>query len=81
MTLALADYGDLIEARYCLSEIPDFQGLLPKSSDVGVPVFEIQDNEIHETGPVLAGFKTRRDSFRAQFQSIADKLVALLSHA
>lgn len=81
MMLAPADYGDLVAARYCMSEIPDFQGLLPKSSDIGVPVFEIEDNEIHEAGNVLAGFKTRRDTFRVQFQSIANKLIDLLAHA
>ncbi|MDP2105196.1 MAG: ParA family protein, partial [Desulfobulbaceae bacterium] len=42
MTLDLADYDDdFDETGYCLGQIPDFQGLLPKSYDVGVPVFEL----------------------------------------
>lgn len=62
---------------FCLAEIPDFQGLLPKAHDVGVPVFAIKDNEIKETGPVLDGMKTRRDRFHQLFSSIAEKIIVI----
>ena len=40
MTLNSKQYTqDLIDSGYCLDEIPDFQGLLPKSRQAGVPVF------------------------------------------
>jgi len=82
MTLDLADYDDdFDETGYCLGQIPDFQGLLPKSYDVGVPVFELTDREIRETGPVLAGMKAKRDMFEEQFDEIAGKIVEYLEHA
>jgi chromosome partitioning protein len=81
MMLPLAAYGDLAGRRYCLSQIQDFHGLLPKSHDVGVPVFELSDAEINEKGAVLDGFKTNRDNFRIQFKAISDQLVGLLAHA
>jgi chromosome partitioning protein len=81
MLLATADYGGLVTRRYCLSQIQDFHGLLPKSQDAGVPVFELTDAEINEQGSVLAGAKKNRDGFRAQFQGISDELSALLTHA
>jgi cellulose biosynthesis protein BcsQ len=81
MTLGPAEYGVIATDKYCLGEIPDFQGLLPKSNDVGVPIFEITDEEIKETGPILANAIERRDRFRAQFQDIAGKLTAALAHA
>ncbi|MDJ0731711.1 MAG: ParA family protein [Crocosphaera sp.] len=69
-----------IDSGYCLDEIPDFQGLLPKSRQAEVPVFELTDNEINETGTVLEGMKTRRDQFKIKFQSLTNKLVELLSY-
>jgi chromosome partitioning protein len=54
MTFQPADYGDMATKSYCLGQIPDFQGLLPKSHEAGVPIFAITDAEIGETGPVLA---------------------------
>ena len=82
MTLTEEEYGvDLISAEYCLGEIPDFQGLLPKANEVGVPVYEITDAELRETGPVLAGLQEKREMFRSQFEGIADKIATMLEHA
>ncbi|MEL4894148.1 ParA family protein [Crocosphaera sp. Alani8] len=81
MTLNQEQYTqEFIDGGYCLDEIPDFQGLLPKSYQAGVPVFELTDNEINETGTVLEGMKTSRDKFQVKFQSITDKLVQLLNY-
>lgn len=69
-------YGEAgIANDFCLAEIPDFQGLLPKAHDVGVPVFAIKDAEIHETGPILEGMKTRRGVFYDLFKSVSDKII------
>lgn len=81
MTLPDADYGGLESESFCLGEIPDFQGLLPKSYDAGVPVFAVTDAEIGETGPVKAGFQQRRAAFDSQFSAISDKIVNSLNHA
>ncbi len=81
MMMLAADYGGLVNRRYCLSQIQDFHGLLPKSHDAGVPVFELTDAEINEQGAVLEAAKSNRDAFRAQFKGISDEVSALLSHA
>jgi chromosome partitioning protein len=81
MTLDPEQYTeDFIESAYCLDEIPDFQGLLPKSYQVGVPVFELLDAEIRETGPVLAQLVKNRDNFERKFGELNKKLIRLLSH-
>ncbi|MHC5756066.1 MAG: ParA family protein [Nostoc sp.] len=81
MTLNSEEYQqDFIESGYCLNEIPDFQGLLPKSHQAGVPVFELLDTEINETGPVLQQMKNNRDKFKGKFESLNDKLLELLSY-
>jgi len=75
-------YNDAaIESSYCLAEISDFQGLLPKALDSNVPVFAIQDSEIGETGPVLANLKRNRDTFHELFQDVAQKILTLVKHA
>lgn len=81
MTLPAADYAGLQDEHYCLAEIPDFQGLLPKAHQAGVPVFALEDDELEATGPVLEGFKERRAFFREQFHGLAAKIGDLLDHA
>lgn len=81
MTLTHAEYGPLAAESYCLGQIPDFQGLLPKSNDVGVPIFELTDDEIKETGPILENAIIKRDQFNAQFVDIAAKVSQLAAHA
>jgi hypothetical protein len=81
MALTPQQYGALVAAEFCLAEIPDFQGLLPKSQDAGVPVFALEDHEINETGPILAGLKEKRELFRQQFNDISTKLTRLLAYA
>ena len=81
MTLDTEEYKqDFINSGYCLDEIPDFQGLLPKSHQAGVPVFELLDTEIGETGPVLNQMKSNRDKFKTKFQLLNNKLIDLLSY-
>ena len=72
--MALTDdiYGDeFLQNGLCLSEIPDFQGLLPKSIDAGAPVYTLTNDEIHETGPVLDGMVNNRDRFNVLFEDLA----------
>ncbi|SFM74326.1 ParA family protein [Rugamonas rubra] len=72
---------DFIAAQYCLAEVPDFQGLLPKSQQAGVPVFELTDREIGETGPVLADMQEKRRLFAEQFLGMAEKITSLMENA
>jgi chromosome partitioning protein len=82
MALEPAQYPQkLIQEKYCLGEIPDFQGLLPKAFNAEVPVFDITNIEINETGPVLAGMQAKRDTFKGQFNEITTTLVNLMQYA
>jgi cellulose biosynthesis protein BcsQ len=81
MALSLAQYPqELIDDEFCLAEIPDFQGLLPKSYAAEVPVFELRDDEIHETGPVFEQMSNKRNVFKAQFQELSEKLIRTLDN-
>lgn len=65
-------YGvPLIENGLCLSEISDFQGILPKALAVGAPVFEVTDNEIGERGTVLQEMQNNRARFGQLFTNLA----------
>ncbi|MGQ3048773.1 MAG: ParA family protein [Niveispirillum sp.] len=79
MTLEPGEY--VLNDTYCLGEIPDFQGLLPKSYDAGAPIFALTNEEIGETGTVLANFIDRRDTFYTQFNVISNNIRDMISHA
>jgi hypothetical protein len=82
MTFPPGAYSAALQANsFCLGEIPDFGGLLPKAYGAGVPVFELTDDEIAETGPILDGMRTKRDQLRAQFRAVANELASLLNNA
>ena len=71
-------YGQsLIDDGLCLSEIPNFQGLLPKSLEAGVPVFALHDEEIHETGTILVNMKSSRERFNTLFNELSSKIISL----
>lgn len=75
-------YSDSFQENgYCLAEIPDFQGLLPKARDAGVPIFELDDDEMDETGKVFNQLIDKREYFKNEFSEIINKLVELMSHA
>lgn len=71
---------DLMLADYCIQEIPDFGGLLPKAHDVGVPIFHIEDEEIKESGPVLRTLVEKRDQMNYLFEQSALKVGEVLDH-
>lgn len=70
-----------ISDDYCLGEIQDFQGLLPKSNLVGVPVFALTDSEINETGPVLEQMQRNRDRFNDDFDKLTNQILNIAEHA
>ncbi len=71
-------YGlPLIENGLCLSEISDFQGLLPKALAAGVPVYEVSDIEIGETGPVLEQMQKNRTRFDQLFTELVGQVYRL----
>lgn len=79
MTLPDEVYGNaFISGGLCISEIQDFQGLLPKSLEAGVPVFALSDDEIRETGTVLDGMLANRDRFNTLFNDLTDRIKLLM---
>ncbi|MGM0784633.1 MAG: ParA family protein [Pseudomonadota bacterium] len=82
MTFSDDQYGeDLIEGGYCLSEIPDFQGLLPKAHMAGVPVFDLRNDELQAVGVVLEEMIRKRDTFESQFEALTESVKSLLDYA
>jgi cellulose biosynthesis protein BcsQ len=82
MTFPLETYSEYLRTHaFCLDEIPDFGGMLPKAHNAGVPVFELTDEEIGETGPVLAGMQERRVRLHERFHGVAQELAGLLTNA
>lgn len=70
-----------IPTNFCLAEIPDFQGLLPKANAVSVPVFAIEDSEINETGPIKNGLIANRKIFYEYFEKISIQLITVKDNA
>lgn len=66
---------------FCLMELKDFQGLLPKSHKYGVPVFALTEQQINESGAVLDGLMNNRDSIYSEFERLALKIIDLESYA
>jgi chromosome partitioning protein len=60
-----------IQKDYCLSEIADFQSLLPQSHIHGVPVFALSNLQIGKTGTVLGRLTGKRRDFDNQFVRFA----------
>jgi cellulose biosynthesis protein BcsQ len=71
--------AELVKKGFCLEEIPDFAGLLPRSTDAGVPVFALTDNELGETGVVQTTMADKREQIRSQFNNLSNSLEALMN--
>ena len=82
MVFSPEEYGfKMISDKYCLSEIPDFQGLLPKAYQAGVPVFSVTEHDINESGTVLTQLLEKRDLFRNSFYDLSNEIIRLLTYA
>jgi cellulose biosynthesis protein BcsQ len=76
---AYADVG--ISDDFCLLQLKDFQGLLPKAHNAGVPVFALTSEQISETGTVLDGLEKNRDLFKKDFEELSHKIIKLDQYA
>ena len=63
--------NDKYNSDFCIEEIKDFAALGQKSQQFHIPVFALTDEELGHTGTVLAQSQKSRDSFKMQFQAIA----------
>lgn|SRR5574337_200336 len=78
MMLPKEKYQEIgITDNYCIEEVPDFQSLIQKAQFNGVPVFELTDQQLDASGPVLDGLKASRDRFKQLFSNIVDKIIFL----
>lgn len=79
LTLSDNDYSDELRNNgFCLQEIPDFGALLPRSHEVGVPVFALRNDEMGATGVVQDAMIAKRDQINDQFTSLANTLRNLM---
>ncbi|MDO9215233.1 MAG: ParA family protein [Methylococcales bacterium] len=66
---------------FCLLQLKDFQGLLPKANNAGVPVFALTSEQLSETGTVLEGLEKNRDLFANDFRELSNKIIKLECYA
>ncbi|WP_031310861.1 ParA family protein [Stutzerimonas stutzeri] len=82
MTFDMDMYPEELKSKgYCLEEIQDFGGLLPKAYSVGAPIFDLANHEIGETGPILEALVEKRDVLSRKIASAAEELVKLMNYA
>ena len=74
-------YDEVQVERHCLVTIPDFNTLIARSQSAQTPVFELNKDQIGQTGVVLEGAIRSRDQFRELFSGLADKVIGLTSYA
>jgi K+/H+ antiporter YhaU regulatory subunit KhtT len=55
--------------------------LLPKAHNAGVPVFELEEEEIGEVGVILDGMVSKKEEFYLKFNEISSKLQEMLKDA
>lgn len=68
-----------IGSNFCLSEIADFQSLLPRAHSAGIPVYALSDPQLG-TGPVLEQLSEKRQLFNNLFVEFQQKIVTIKTH-
>lgn len=63
---------------YCVAEIPNFQGLIPRAQRGRIPIYEIPDNLLG-VGTVLEQYKKTRERFQGIFSKLATDIVTMTS--
>jgi hypothetical protein len=66
---------------FCLLELKDFQGLLPKAHDARVPVFALTSLQMGYTGQPLTDMEKNRDAFFNDFEKLANQIIGLEKYA
>lgn len=62
-----------------LAEIADFNSLISMSQEHQTPIFALSTEQLGAVGVVLDGYETSRDAFRASFETLAERIIALTS--
>ncbi len=66
-----------IDEDYCLSSIPDFNGLIAISQEKQTPIFSLTEVQIGQTGVVLQNTLKSRDLFFKLFDDLSEKIIKL----
>jgi len=66
---------------YCLAEIPDFNSMITISQNNQTPVFALTPAMFGHVGEILRKDLEDRDKFKATFDQMTDKVIALAKHA
>lgn len=66
-----------LEKSKVLAKIPDFNSLLPKSQEAGVPVFRLEPEHLDRQGIVLEQTLEQRDSLAVIFEMMAKRVLEL----
>ncbi|MCV0322752.1 ParA family protein [Stenotrophomonas riyadhensis] len=64
-----------------LLQMSDFNGLIALSQKHKVPVFALTDDQLEQDGIVLERTRKSMNKFKELFETAADKIIALTSHA
>ena len=64
-----------------LLEVSDFNSLIARSQEHAVPIFSLNDDQLKQSGSILATTKKSMEKFRALFSDGADRLIALTENA
>lgn len=70
-----------ISDDFCLLELKDFQGLLPKANEAKVPVFSLTSSQMGYTGQLLVDMERNRDLFKQDFKNLSEKIIQLSQYA
>ena len=62
---------------YHMAEIPDFGAMLQKANEIGVPVFDMTDNQL-PGGASFANTTAKRNEIREMFSAIADSILEIV---
>lgn len=63
--------------EYLLARIPNFNSLVTYSQDHNIPVFELTEEELHQSGTVLDLSEVKIDKFRGVFADLADDIIRM----
>ena len=81
MTFSEEQYESAGVQDYCLGTIPDFNSLIARSQEAQVPIFDLSEDQLQQTGTVLKQTKQSQERFREIFSKIAKEVVALTEYA
>lgn len=74
MTIDKANYQD---GNLCLASLSNFQHLMPKYQQYGLPVFALTPEQIGTTGAVLEGHLQKQADFNQIYEEFADNVIRL----